>query len=398
MKFSSSSSKIILLDACNFTNSPLGGQLTGARMLMSALGSRLSLAGWTDDPSAPIGRWHTRKIDGIEYDFFATAYIPESLSEKPLIPARATNWLRFKWFGKDILSCGIYNILTQEPTVIMALPFTKRHNVCFWFPGIEPALSVSRYRWAKYFMSGFDKVFIHQLSRCSKKILAAADNEAIAGLLDRTKGKLEGKGISFFPTRVDTALFNPGDSSAAREEIGLPREPAIIVTSGRLHRAKGWPLLLEASVIFIKKQPDTLFIFIGDGSDRQAIEQDIAKKKLTNKVIFAGLQPPRKLSLYLQAADLFVMGSEKEGWSTSLIEALSTGLPIVTTRFSSADSIVKNGVNGFVVGRNPKVFAQAMSDALMLSGVKEYSLEEVKKYALSNLAADLEKVWPLSQV
>ena len=98
-----------------------------------------------------------------------------------------------------------------------------------------------------------------------------------------------------------------------------------------------------------------------------------------------------QLAIYLQASDLFVMGSEKEGWSTSLVEALVTGSPIVTTHFSGATTVVKEGINGFVVLRDPKEFAKAMESAMSLSGVVHYSLSETEKYSLKNLAVDLEK-------
>lgn len=387
--------RILLLEACNFKNAPLGGQLTGARMLMKALGAQVALAGWTDDPRAPIGKWHKRVIEDVTYDFFATDFVPVPSHKKPLIPARALNCKQFMSHGRAILGCGINNILTREQSIIMAMPFTKDHNVCFWFPGIQPVLSVSRYGWAKYFASFFDAIFLMFLCRHARVILAAADPAAIASLRARFGERFADYGIQFFPTRVDTATFYPADSNIARMMLGLPDDTMLAVTSGRLHRAKGWQILLESMARYLTNHPNARLIFVGDGSDREALEQGIMEKGLTGNVIIAGHQPPERLALYLQAADLFVMGSEREGWSTSLVEALATGLPIVCTQFSSADSIVKNGINGFVVDRDPAVFAKAMIDALKLRGVKEHSLKDIKKYALSSLADDLAKVWPL---
>lgn len=387
---------ILLLEACNFTNAPLGGQLTGARMLMLALGNRLALAGWTDDPTAPLGRWHERDIDGIRYQFFATACVTASRGRKPLVPARLTSWWHFKRYGQAIMSCGIRNILTREPTVMMALPFTPVHNVCFWFPGIEPALSVSRYGWAKHLATLFDQVLMDKLSRHCSTILAAADDEAVGQLCQRANGKLDRHTIHFFPTRVDTAVFHLGGRVEARAMLGLPTDELLVVTSGRLHRAKGWPLLLEAMAAFCTQHPTAKLFFVGEGNDREAIVAQASERGLQDRVVLAGYQPPHQLARYLQAADLFVMGSEKEGWSTSLVEALACGLPIVTTRFSSADSLVRDGVNGFVVERDPQAFAQAMTKALALSGVRVFCQEEVKKYALDHLEAGLAEVWPPS--
>jgi glycosyltransferase involved in cell wall biosynthesis len=395
---SSKMPEILLLEACNFTNAPLGGQLTGARMLMRALGNRLALVGWTDDPTAPLGRWHERIIDGVSYRFFATACVVTSKGRKPIIPARLASWLQFKRYGKDILSIGIPNIMTQEPTVMMALPFTKRDNVCFWFPGIEPALSVSRYWWAKHLAGTFDNLLMKKLRLHCKTILAAADKDAVLQLRQRANGRLDQQCIHFFPTRVDTHVFYPGDRVAARRLLGLPANELLVVTSGRLHRAKGWPLLLDAIEVFIDRYPKARLFFVGDGNDREIIEAQIAMRGLHERVFIAGYQPPPQLALFLQAANLFVMGSEKEGWSTSLVEALACGLPIVTTRFSSADSIVRDGVNGFVVERDPIVFADAMEKALNLIGIREFSDHEVAKYSLDHLEGALNSVWCMLNV
>ena len=292
------------------------------------------MAGWTSDPSAPIGRWHKRKIDGVEYDYFATSYVAEPIHKRPLIPARATSLFQFRRFGREILSCGIRNILTQDSTVMMALPFTNMHNVCYWFAGVNSALSVSRYEWAKPLAPLFDAVLYRRVRRFAGTILAAADEESIADLRRRTKGVFDGTKIHFFPTRVDTTLFHPGDQPSARKELLLPLDRPIVMTSGRLHRAKGWALLLEAFNLFRHQHPTAKFLFVGDGNDRVSIEAKMIKMGLGNNIIVVGYQPPQKLALYLQAADLFVMGSEKEGWSTSLVEALACGLPMVSTHFS----------------------------------------------------------------
>ncbi len=385
--------KILFLEACNYVNAPLGGQLTMARMLMRAFGPRLSLVGWTNDPDAPIGRWHKRIFDGVEYDFFATDYVPTPIPKPPLVPARAKNWFRFAKYGNEILSCDVRNILTREASIVMALPFKPKHNVCFWFPGVYSPLSASRYRWAKPFAPLFDAVLNQKLRKYVGTILAAADAEAIADLRHRAGGVLDDSDILFFPTRVDTTLFKPGDKNDARKRLSLPSGSMLVLTSGRLQNIKGWPLLLNAFKLFRANRDKAKLVFVGDGVDRPSIERAITNQGLGTCVTLAGHQPPTQLALYLQAADLFVMGSKKEGWSTSLVEALATGLPIVTTQFSGATTIVKDGINGFVVSRDANIFAKAMENAVKLEGISNYSVRESEKYSLSNLASELEKIW-----
>lgn len=302
MTFLNNDKRILFIEACNYVNAPLGGQLTMARMLLRALGSQLALAGWTDDAATPIGKWHKRVIDNVEYDFFATAYVPANKSSRPLIPARLLNWFLFKKYGKEILSCGITNILTREHIVMMAMPFTSAHNVCFWFPGVYSALSASRYKWAKFFSFPFDAILNRKLRRYARKILAAADDEAIASLRRRAGGILDKSDICFFPTRVDTLLFHANDPVSARKELSLPSDALFVVTSGRLQRVKGWPLLLKAFKYFSTQHAKAILIFVGDGIDRKKIETAVSKLGLEKCVTLVGAQSPAKLALFLQAA------------------------------------------------------------------------------------------------
>ena len=107
-----------------------------------------------------------------------------------------------------------------------------------------------------------------------------------------------------------------------------------------------------------------------------------------------GKKEPSEIALYLNAADLFIMGSLVEGWSTTLVEACACGVPCVVTNFSSAKEMVQNGVNGFVVeNRDEVAFAEKMSEALMLNrnNVIEYD-KRFEKYAIRYLKKDLLEV------
>lgn len=74
------------------------------------------------------------------------------------------------------------------------------------------------------------------------------------------------------------------------------------------------------------------------------------------------------VSEYLSLSDEFIMGSFAEGWSTSLVEAVASGLPCVVTNFSSSKEMVKDDFNGYVIeNRDVEQFAKRMADALSLN-------------------------------
>ena len=101
------------------------------------------------------------------------------------------------------------------------------------------------------------------------------------------------------------------------------------------------------------------------------------------------------LSDYLNSADIFILGSMAEGWSTSLVEAVASGLPICTTNFSSAKELVEEGINGFVVDeRNEQIFADKMSACKSLGKKNLLSkAKEINRLAVSNLKTEIQLFW-----
>lgn len=385
---------ILHLEACNFVDKPTGGQLNFSRQLIKVLGNRLALVGWASTSSEPIGCWFNKVIDGTVYRYFAIG-MHSQVDRKPLVPSRITTWFQIRRHRHRIFSIGIKNIIVREPAILMAMKMQSGYNLCFFNPGVGSPLTVSRYAWAKYFSSIYDFLFFQSLCRKANCILAAADESAIAELKHREGDKLQNINIISFPTRVDTDVYHPADCIAARKTLDLPADKVVVVTTGRIHWAKGWKLLLESFKLFLDRFPDSLLIFLGDGAEREVLEKHTLALGLRENIVVAGYQSPQVIATYLQAANLFVMGSIQEGWSTVLLEALACRVPIVTTRFSSADTIVQHGINGFVVDRDPLEFSNAMVAALCLPGVALYAGSVIDRYALDRLAHDLFRVWPL---
>jgi glycosyltransferase involved in cell wall biosynthesis len=135
--------------------------------------------------------------------------------------------------------------------------------------------------------------------------------------------------------------------------------------------------------------------FVGDGEDRDKLQEKIDSSALGDRVVITGYKSHDDVATYLNAADLFVFGSYKEGWPTALIEALACNKPIVTTDVSGAKAIVREGENGFVTdSREPWAFADAMRQAITLEHVENCSRSELSKYSLENMASDMERAWP----
>lgn len=358
---------ILYIELCNFENYPLGGHLSFALHLTTAMQGDIDLAGIRTDRTLAEGEWHDVDFCGSTYHFYNIKNVSVAFS-RPLVPARVKDFFRVRKHIRKILSHkDYYIVIVQTPEVLFAMPESYLSRVCLISPGVGNPLSISRYGFAHAFAGLYDSIFFRRAAKVNV-ILPAADSKAIEDYLRRSKGKLSGTRVVQFPTRYDAEIFKPLDKLAARSALGLPASSIIAVTTGRLNWYKGWKLMIDAFALFASRMPDSFLYFIGKGEDEQKIKDYAAYIGLADKVVLAGVHPLPTVAEYLNAADVFIMGSMTEGWSTSLVEAVACAKPCVVTDFSSAAELVQNGRNGFVLCERDEIkFADAMQAALALN-------------------------------
>jgi colanic acid/amylovoran biosynthesis glycosyltransferase len=137
--------------------------------------------------------------------------------------------------------------------------------------------------------------------------------------------------------------------------------PFRVITTGALLWRKGYEYALSAIRELVDGGVDVRYEIIGDGNDRQHVLYTIHDLRLEDRVILHGrLEPPQVVGR-LHNAHVFLLSSLSEGISNAVIEAMSCGLPIVTTSCGGMGEAVTDGVEGYLV---PVRDADAMAAAL----------------------------------
>ena len=384
--------RILVLDFCNYEDYPMGGYLTFAKNLMFSFGNSLALVGITTTTKDPIGKWFKKEINGIVYDFFALAHYSK-LKTKHFIPDRLVSYYLINHYRRKICEIRIQNVFIQRQEVLQAANSMRFKNICYCFAGLENPLSISKYWYAHHVAKFFEQFFF----RCLKgvnTILASGDEDAIAEMIQRSKGSVARSKVVKFPSRINTDIFKHNPDNSGRARFGIPESAKVVITVGRLAGLKGWKFMLDSFVIYNKLVPESIFYFVGEGEDLVRIKEYVEEKGLPEKVIMAGKKDPYEIAEYLNASDLFIMGSYKEGWSTALIEAIACGIPACVTNFSSAKEIIIEGRNGYVIDEHDTMlFAKGMIEASRLS--RPVFNENVKAFSASRLKEDLLKYWRL---
>lgn len=108
-------------------------------------------------------------------------------------------------------------------------------------------------------------------------------------------------------------------------------------------------VLISAFSKFVKSYPDFKLVFYGDGPDKERMQSQVSQLGLDGKAIFAGItNTPIEV---MKTSKMYILTSDFEGIPNSLIEAMSLGLPCISTdcRPGGAKLLIDNGINGFIV-------------------------------------------------
>lgn len=384
--------RILIIDFCNYNDYPIGGYLTFANNLKQAFGNELILVGITTDSDDPIGKWFKKDINGCIYDYFAIARYSKTKT-KHIIPDRLVIYCFLIYYRKEILSLDVKNVFVQRQEVLLALNGYNFENICYRFAGLDNPLSISKYWFSHVIANKFEKFFFRSLTNVNF-ILASGDSSAIMEMIQRSKQLISRNNVIQFPTRINTDIFFTSDKMEARQSLGIDKSSIIILTSGRLAWFKGWKFMIDCFDAFLKRMPNSKLYFVGEGEDMSKIQNYINLKELNDLVYLVGRQRSEKVAMYLNASDLYIMGSYQEGWSTSLSEAIACGIPSCVTNFHSAKEIVIEGKNGFVVtGHLEDQFVDGMINAINIP--KPINNQHIIAFASNKLKTDLLSAWPL---
>lgn len=193
--------------------------------------------------------------------------------------------------------------------------------------------------------------------------------------------------IITIPNGIDESLYYPKlDNFSHNNKI------RVLLCLSRLAPEKRVEDAIMSMPLILEKFPDVLLRIVGDGSDREELEKLSIKLNLRDNVEFIGHVPHDKVIIEYHRASIFLLPSDNEGFPNTFLEAISCGLPVITTPVGDLKSIVPDAGNGIVVRyHSPSDIADAVckifSDDETYSQFSENSLKLSKEYSWKEVAS-----------
>ncbi|MFT0851533.1 glycosyltransferase family 4 protein [Achromobacter sp. F4_2707] len=171
---------------------------------------------------------------------------------------------------------------------------------------------------------------------------------AVVALTSGTAAWLEehvpGSKVTVIPNSVRWPLESSEPVVAPPERAGRFRLLAV----GRLHRLKGFDVLLRAFSQLTEYFPNWDLVILGEGAEREVLQQQIEELNLAGRVSMPGRVG--NLADWYRESDLYVLSSRAEGLSNTLIEAMASGLPVVAFDCDTGPrEIIRPDIDGVLV-------------------------------------------------
>jgi glycosyltransferase involved in cell wall biosynthesis len=199
-----------------------------------------------------------------------------------------------------------------------------------------------------------------------KQVLKNADN--IIAVSDATKRYVLSLGAapektSVLRNGVDIDRFKPNATTRAvvREKLRIPDDATVVLTVRRLVYKNGIDTLIESARIAVNQNPKIVFLTVGTGPDKEAVQTKIQQIGISERFRLTGFVSDAELPEYYNAADLFVLPSKSgEGLPLVALEAISTGLPVVATNVGGIREVLTEGYGKLVPADAPEEMAKAI--------------------------------------
>ena len=267
-------------------------------------------------------------------------------------------------FSKYIAEQGIPDAIHVHSALwagISAMDIKKRY-------GIPYVVTEHSTAYARNLLSEYELQLTSQVFNGAEKRIAVSSR-----LARRLEAMFPGTTFDVVPNMVDTDFFSCGSSARTRT-------PFVFLSVAFLTAKKGMANLLTAFARAFGGMQDVRLEIGGDGECRAALEKKATELGVDNQVTFLGALNRSEVRDAMCRSSAFVLPSRYETFGVVLIEALSTGIPVIATRSGGPEDIVNDNVGLLVEPAS----ADALANAMRLVMQKTYQERLIRIYAINN--------------
>ena len=255
------------------------------------------------------------------------------------------------------------------------------HTPYEWMKGRSPLKYIDRFFRKKYALS----------IACSKEVKSyyIAHNNSV-----------DAEKVIYMDNSFNFNEFNKykiADKDEFKSKLNIKDSIYVFGFLGRLLEIKGADLMIEAFNEIKNKAADSVLLIVGDGEEREHLENLVKQFNIEDRVIFAGYQ--KNVYDYMNVFDCFILPSVREGLPMAVLEAMAMKKPVISTPVSGLKNLITQEYNGLILDeRTKKKLADAMlrmySDKDMADKIAENAYSYIlDKYNINKYMQQLQEIY-----
>jgi 1,2-diacylglycerol 3-alpha-glucosyltransferase len=242
----------------------------------------------------------------------------------------------------------------------------------------------------KGYFDGTSKKIVEHLTKfyCDKTAKELIVPTKKAYNLFKEKYKVE-KNIHIIPTGIEIEKFykeniDQKKLQQLKEELKIKKEDFIILYVGRLGQEKNVDFIIDNQKYFVNENKNVKLVIVGSGPDYDKYIEKAKKLNLQENIIFTGKVPYNKIQYYYNLGNIFVTASTTETQGLTLIEAMSTSMPVVCIDDDSFKNTIVDGLNGFLFKNEKeykKIIDKLIQDKTLLKKIGQQAKMNASEYS-----------------
>lgn len=156
-----------------------------------------------------------------------------------------------------------------------------------------------------------------------------------------------------------------------RRQHEIPADAVVLVTIARLFMLKGHDYIIESARELSRRFDKVIWLFVGDGKLTATYKEQIRRLGLTDRFRFTGLMPPDQIPLTIQASDILVHCSLREGLARTLPQALLGGRPAISFDVDGAREVINENTGRLIEPKKIPQLIDACAELIQDKALRE---------------------------
>lgn len=205
---------------------------------------------------------------------------------------------------------------------------------------------------------------------------------------------LSAERLAIVPEGIDLQIWSPIDDPVALAELDARRDPCTVLCVARQYPRKRVADLISAFPQVLAQFAEAQLVVIGDGPEHLALQQQVADLGIGESVQLLGaLASDQEVRAWYRRATIFCLPSIQEGFGIVFLEAMASGLPVVSTTATAIPEVVPHGQAGLLVPpRDPAALATALltllADTTLQQGCRQFGRSHARRFSWDLVAAE----------